>query len=221
PLAEELCRTLPTLGEDVTGIRLKRRHVFMGRWIRHGGRYPLWMLRVFRPGAGYVEQRWMDEHIVVRQGRVVAMRETFTDENLKDLTFFVDKHNRYATREALQIILERHGLIGKDLMAGEASSRQAAIKRWIKIHIYNKVPFQVSTVAYFIYRYVFQLGFLDGRQGVIYHGLQGLWYRFLVGARTWELERALAGIPDDRIEIRAALLRLTGLDIDSEPCQSS
>src|SRR5690606_2603623 len=64
-LAAEIARTLPTLGTDVTGINLRRKHIFPGRWIRHGGRYPLILLRIWRRGRGRVEDRWMDEHVVI------------------------------------------------------------------------------------------------------------------------------------------------------------
>ena len=73
--------------------------------------------------------------------------------------------------------------------------------------------FQISVPAYFLYRFIVQLGFLDGKEGLIYHGLQGLWYRFLVGAKVEELERAIAGIEDPAL-IRAELRRLTGLAIE-------
>jgi hypothetical protein len=98
-------------------------------------------------------------------------------------------------------------------LAGEGSSRQAAFRRWIKEKVYNRIPYQLSVPAYFLYRLIFQLGFLDGKEGLVYHGLQGLWYRFLVGAKVEELELAIADIEDPEL-IRAELRRLTGLAID-------
>ncbi len=214
-LATRLRNELPHLADDVVGINLKRKHIFLGRWIRHGGRYPLVLLRIWRRGHGRIEDRWMDEHMVVSGGRVVTFDGGFADHNLHDLTYFTDKHNKYATREAIEVINERRHLLRRDAEpAKEKGSRQAATKRWIKERLYNRVPYQISAPAYFLYRLIFQLGFLDGKEGLVYHSLQGLWYRFLVGAKVAELESAIAHIEDPAL-VRAELRRLTGLAIDT------
>lgn len=90
----------------------------------------------------------------------------------------------------MAVLCERLGLFAGDEDHGTPPS-QAARKRAVKDGVYNRLPFAVGPVAYFLYRYIWQRGFLDGKEGAIYHGLQGLWYRFLVGARLLELERAL------------------------------
>jgi glycosyltransferase involved in cell wall biosynthesis len=213
-LAARIRDELSRLPDDVVGINLKRKHIFLGRWIRHGGRYPLLLLRIWRRGHGRIEDRWMDEHIILWSGRTVTFDGGFADHNLNDLTFFTDKHNKYATREAIDVINERRRLFRRDVdLVTEEGSRQAAVKRWIKENLYNRVPYQISTPAYFLFRMIFQLGFLDGKEGLVYHGLQGFWYRFLVGAKVAELEAAIAHIKDPA-EIRAELRRLTGLAID-------
>lgn len=213
-LATEIAVALPTLAPDVAGINLKRKHIFLGRWIRHGGRYPLILLRIWRRGQGSVEQRWMDEHIAVSGGRSVTLRSSFADWNLNDLTFFTEKHNGYATREAIEVINQRLGLFRRDsVLNRNSASRQAAFKRFVKENVYNLIPFQLGTVGYFLYRYVFQLGFLDGREGLVYHFLQGYWYRFLVGAKVLELERAISHLPD-KAAMRAELAHITGLRIE-------
>lgn len=214
-LAARIGDELPRLANDVVGINLKRKHIFLGRWIRHGGRYPMLLLRIWRRGCGRIEDRWMDEHMILWGGRTVTFDGGFADHNLNDLTFFTEKHNKYATREALDIINQRRHLFHRDvdLVAGEGS-RQAAIKRWAKEKLYNQIPYQISTPAYFLYRMIFQLGFLDGKEGLVYHGLQCLWYRFLVGAKVAELEAAIAHI-EDPAQVRAELRRLTGLAVES------
>ncbi|HLH94769.1 MAG TPA: glycosyltransferase family 2 protein [Xanthobacteraceae bacterium] len=213
-LADRIRDELPKLPDDVVGINLKRKHIFLGRWIRHGGRYPLVLLRIWRRGHGRIEDRWMDEHMIVSGGRTVTFEGGFADHNLNDLTFFTDKHNKYATREALDVIIARRNLLARDAgLSAEGSSFQAAVKRLVKEKIYNRIPYQIAAPAYFLYRMIVQLGFLDGKEGLVYHALQGLWYRFLVGAKVDELERAIAGL-DDPAEIRAALRRLTGFAID-------
>jgi glycosyltransferase involved in cell wall biosynthesis len=213
-LAARIRDELPRLPEDVVGINLKRKHIFLGRWIRYGGRYPLVLLRIWRRGHGRIEDRWMDEHMILWGGRAVTFDGGFADHNLKDLTFFTEKHNKYATREAIDVINQRRRLFRRDVdLVTEEGSRQAAIKRWIKEKLYNRIPYQVSTPSYFLFRMIFQLGFLDGREGLVYHGLEGLWYRFLVGAKVAELEAAIAHI-EDRAQACAELRRLTGLSIE-------
>jgi glycosyltransferase involved in cell wall biosynthesis len=209
-LATEITAKLPTLDTDVAGINLKRKHIFMDRWIRHGGRYPLILLRIWRHGQGRIEQRWMDEHMVVWGGRTVTFQGGFADHNLNDITFFTDKHNKYATREAIDILNRKYNLFQTDdVLTAKAASRQASLKRFAKERIYNQTPFWVGPLFYFLYRYVIQLGFLDGRPGLIYHFLQGGWYRFLVGAKVVEYEQDLAALADASERLRA-LERLTG-----------
>lgn len=209
-LATEIVQKLPALAPDVVGINLKRKHIFMDRWVKHGGRYPLVMLRIWRKGHGRIENRWMDEHIVIWGGRAVTFEGGFADHNLNDLTFFTDKHNKYATREAIEILNQRLNFYPRDhSVTTESTSLQTAAKFFIKEHIYNHIPFTISALMYFVWRYIFQLGFLDGRSGLIYHFLQGYWYRFLVGAKVMELERAISHLTDKQA-ITEELSRLTG-----------
>lgn len=219
-LEAEIARQLPGLPADVAGINLKRKHIFMDRWVRHGGRYPLVLLRIWRRGQGRIENRWMDEHMLVWGGRTVTFEGGFSDHNLNDLTFFTDKHNKYATREAIDILNQRLQLFARDTdLSAEGSSFQASLKRWLKEQVYNRIPFTVAVPAYFVWRYVFQLGFLDGRSGLVYHALQGFWYRFLVGAKVMEYERAIGHLTEKR-DILIELSRLTGHRLLPEPDQS-
>jgi len=212
-LVEEIERKLPTLPSDVVGVNLNRKHIFMNRWIRHGGRYPLALLRIWRRGHGRIEKRWMDEHIVVWGGRTVTFENDFADHSLTNLSFFTDKHNKYATREAIDQLNEQIGLFERDdAVAAGASSSQARVKRFVKRGLYNRLPFGVGPLLYFLWRYIAQLGFLDGQEGLIYHFLQGFWYRFLAEAKVFELRRAVSHLRDTS-EIKAELSRLTGLAI--------
>lgn len=212
-LVEEILRELPRLPDDVVGVNLDRKHIFMGRWVKHGGRHPLRLLRIWRHGHGRIEDRWMDEHMVVWGGRTVAFKGGFADHNLNDLSFFTDKHNKYATREAIDILNQRLCLFPRDeALTSESASLQASFKRWAKERVYNRLPFTSSSTLYFLWRYFLQLGFLDGRSGLIYHFLQGWWYRFLVGAKLMELERAIVHL-NDKDEILVELSRLTGHDL--------
>ena len=210
-LAAGIARTLPGLAADVTGIVLNRRLVFMGRWIRHGGRYPLRLLRLWRHGLGEVEDRWMDEHVRLKSGRAIVLDGLFADACERDASFLVAKHNSYATREAIDVLDRRYGLFKRQSPL-TGSGRQARLRRFCKERVYNRLPFAIGPLAYFLYRYVILLGFRDGRAGLVYHLLQGFWYRFLVDVRLWELRRAIRSCAsrEDRI---AALRAATGLEL--------
>jgi hypothetical protein len=86
------------------------------------------------------------------------------------------------------------------------------MKRWLKRKLYDPLPLWGGPLLYFSSRYFFQLGFLDGLQGLIYHFLQGFWYRFLVGAKIEEFDRALRDLPDNQGR-HAELTRLSGLPL--------
>ena len=203
-LVEEITGRLPLLPPDVTGVNLNRRHIFLGRWIKHGGRYPLVLLRMWRTGAAKIERRWMDEHMLLLHGRAITFEHDFVDHNLNDLTFFTDKHNKYATREAIEILRNRYGLgDGSETQSDLGASRQAAAKRWIKERVYDRLPFWLGPLGYFLFRYFFQLGVLDGSEGLVYHFLQGFWYRFLAAAKLLEYERSLKDQPDRRSRMEA------------------
>ncbi len=210
-LASEINARLPNLPPDVTGVYLNRKTIFQGRFIRHGGRYPLLLLRIWRRGKARIEDRWMDEHIYLLEGRSVTLSGGFADYNLNDLDYFTEKHNKYASREALDVVNRRLNLwqLGSfESASAESRMRPNGLKRWMKERIYNRVPFQISALAYFLYRYIIRLGFLDGSEGLVYHVLQGFWYRFLVGAKVRELNNAVRNT-STASEARSEILRLT------------
>ena len=184
-LAAELKEVLTNAPEDVAGYQVKRRVFFMGRWIRHGGYYPTWLMRIWRTGYGTCEQRLMDEHIVLSEGKIANLKHDIIDENQKGLTFWVDKHNRYADRE-VQDILKNEAEAQNDTLAGDQFS-QAKQRRWVKTNIYSRFPLFLRAFIYWLLRYTIGLGFLDGTPGLIFHFLQGFWYRFLVDAKLYSI----------------------------------
>jgi glycosyltransferase involved in cell wall biosynthesis len=212
-LAQFINQSLSQLPGNVVGINLKRKHIFLERWIKHGGRYPLILLRIWRTGKGRIEQRWMDEHMTVWGGRTITLDGGFSDHNLNDLTFFTNKHNKYATREAVDVIAREMQLLPQDTGVWRSSTCvQTSIKRVLKEKVYGRLPYQVRALGYFLFRYIFQAGFLDGIEGVVCHFLQAFWYRFLVGAKVSELRSALSKVEGVE-ERKAELARLTALNV--------
>jgi glycosyltransferase involved in cell wall biosynthesis len=184
-LVQELQKTLPTAPQSIAGYQIKRRVYFMGRWIRHGGYYPTWLLRVWRTRQGVCEERWMDEHIVLSSGKVANLKHDIIDENQKGLSFWTDKHNHYADREVRDSL---GALLKQDELLQTENISQASQRRWVKKNLYGRSPRFLRAFLYFLMRYTIGLGFLDGIEGLIFHFLQGFWYRFLVDAKIHELK---------------------------------
>ena len=186
-LVEELKQVLPQTPDDITGYQVKRRVFFMGRWIRYGGYYPTWLLRIWRTGLGISEQRCMDEHIVLSRGKIANLQYDIIDENQKGLSFWTAKHNRYADRE-VKDLLSAMSAENDALLQGSHFS-QATRRRWMKTNLYARSPLFFRAFLYFLMRYTIGLGFLDGIEGLVFHFLQGFWYRFLVDAKIYELKK--------------------------------
>jgi hypothetical protein len=171
----------------------------MGKWIRHGGYYPVWLLRIWRKDKGYCEARYMDEHIKLIEGRPKFLENDIIDENHKNLHFWVTKHNSYATREAIDILNSKYHFLAFDTLENKILGTQETRKRWLKEKFYLKMPLFIRPLFYFIYRYFIKLGFIDGPEGLIWHFLQGFWYRFLVDAKLYEVYKK-AGRDKDAIK---------------------
>lgn len=189
-LAAETEQKLDKLKSPVNGVIVRRRLIFMGRWIKHGGRYPEFLLRIFRTGKATCERKIMDEHMILLEGTTVYFKHDLCDNNQKDLEWWTAKYNWYSSREVLDHQLTLENAMDNSLETGKASSSQAVMKRKIKNGFYYKLPKFWRAHIYFIYRYYFKLGFLDGPEGKIFHFLQAYWYRFLVDAKMYQCEKS-------------------------------
>lgn len=185
-LANELNQKLSIMAPNVSGIYVKRRVIFMEKWIRRGGYYPTWLLRVWRKGHGICEESWMDEHIKLFQGQSLQFDHDIVDHNLNNLTWWTQKHNLYAIREVIDLLNIRYNFSETQTVDPSLWGSQEQRKRYLKVK-YASLPLFTRPLLYFIYRYFVQLGFLDGKKGLIWHFLQGFWYRFLVDAKIFEV----------------------------------
>ena len=206
-LAAEIRERLSSVAPEVGGIFCGRRMIFQGRLIRFGGLFHIRVLRLFRYGRGRCENRWMDEHIKVT-GPTRDFCGALIDANLNSLTWWSDKHNRYASREAVDLLNLKHGFLPIDSVASLANGSQASFKRWIKERVYARLPAGFRAFTFFFYRYVIRLGFLDGQAGAAFHVLQGFWYRYLVDAKVAEVERYMREHHCDVVGAIAAILNI-------------
>jgi len=193
-LIEELPNALEQVSDVITGFYIRRKVFFYGKWIRHGGFYPHTLLRIWRNGQGRIEQRWMDEHIVLSVGSKTQMLQGhLVDDNIKGMTFWINKHNSYASREMVDLLNNKYQLLERDDSLKENDDPQAKWKRIMKDDVYSKLPLALRSTLYFLYRYFFRLGFLDGGKGFIWHFMQGYWYRMLVDVKIMEIEERSGG----------------------------
>jgi glycosyltransferase involved in cell wall biosynthesis len=192
-LAEEI-RTLQPPPE-IHGYFINRRQVFRGRWIRHGGYYPKYLLKLFRRDQVRFDRLdFVDHHFYVN-GSTKALRADLVERNEKedDITFWIDKHNRYATLLALEeISRETSGEQApiKPALFGNPDQRSLFLKsKW------RRLPLLVRPFLYFFYRYFIRSGWLDGKEGFIFHFLQAYWFRLVVDAKIDEFRRRSPGAP--------------------------
>jgi len=168
------------------GFYIKRRFIWMGRWIRRGY-YPTWILRLARRGHVRCEERGVNEHLIV-DGPVGRLEHDFIHEDRKGLSAWIAKHERYARREAEELLKRRVGQGQREIPA-RLFGTQAERKRWLRHHLYERLPLLVRPFAFWAYRYLLRGGFLDGPEGFIYHFLQALWFPLLTDAYYLELRR--------------------------------
>ena len=129
----------------------------------------------------------MDEHIKLIRGDSFQFNNDFIDYNLKNLHWWINKHNNYATKEAIEYIKYKYDLSMDNEIKSKFFGTQEKRKRWFKKNIYNSMPLFFRSFIYFFYRYFIRFGFLDGIRGLIFHFLQGFWYRFLVDVKIYEI----------------------------------
>jgi glycosyltransferase involved in cell wall biosynthesis len=205
-----LAALLPTLPPDATGISVRRKLIFRERWIRHGRYYPVVLLRIWRQGAAEMEQRWMDEHMVLLRGRAVLLEGgDLVDHNLAGLDAWTAKHNRYATLAMVDAINREYPLFEEDRRI-EGSDSAARRNRFLKNSVYGRAPLYLRALMLFLYRYLFRLGFLDGRIGFAFHVLHGFWVFLLIDAKIDEARDFIAahGLGAFRQRLRAQRIEL-------------
>jgi hypothetical protein len=165
---------------------LRKRTIFMGRWIKHGAHYPSYHLRLFRKAVGACEERLYDQHYVV-DGQLETLRHDYLDVLCADLDTWLTRHMRWAELEARQLM--RGDNEPRRSVHADPFGNPIEQKRWLRNGVYNRAPLFLRALLYWFYRYVLRLGFLDGKEGFIFHFLQGLWFRLLVDIKLDQLRR--------------------------------
>ncbi len=205
-LIEEIKEKLSHFEKSIKGINLTLRVRFMHHTLRFGMLRPVKLLRMWRTGQAYMEQRWMDERMVLKEGKTITFKHHFIDENLNGLTAWTQKHNNYSNREILTELNKKYHLF-KEGESTELKSRNQ------QKSLYYKLPRFLRAMLYFFVRYICFLGFLDGIPGFVWLTLQAYWYRFLVDAKLLEMEKHLGKNPS-RSQVTSYINKYYGLQIE-------
>ncbi len=184
---EEIRAIVAAESSPITGYWINRRFMFMGQWLRHAY-YPNWNLRLFRHRLGRYEKltdvdtqsgdNEVHEHVVV-QGETGRLRSEMDHYAFPSVEVFVEKHNRYSNWEA-RVALDR-SMRQDDRLQMQTVGLRRKLKR-----LSQHLP--CRGLLRFLYVYVFQRGFLDGREGYYFARLHGF-YEFLSEAKTYELRQ--------------------------------
>ena len=184
-LADEITQVIRNDGDGCAGFYLKYRHIFFGRFLRHGGLYPTWLLRLYKRDHVRYEERPMNEHAIL-DGAAGYLRNPFDHWDNRPLSDWIAKHDRYANLEAEEYLRERSGAGYQHSIPARLWGTQAQRKRWIKLHIWNRLPLLLRPFLFFFWNYFLRGGFLDGKAGFIYHVLWSFWYQFLISVKIIE-----------------------------------
>lgn len=176
-----------SISPEVNGIYFNRKNYFKGKWIRHGGYFPKYLLKMFRTGYGRSDINENMDHRFIVDGKSIIWKEGYLkEENLKEnnISFWIHKHNRYSDLVAEEEIERMQHLRTQSIRPSLWGTPDQKIA-WMK-RIWWKLPLFVRPVLYFIYRYFWQLGILDGKRGFIFHFLQAYWFRLIVDIKIYE-----------------------------------
>ena len=194
----EIKEKMPKLEANISGIVFERKMYFLDKLMTKG-MIQMYMLRMFRYKKGVCEDRWMDEHIVLTEGESMMFDGYFIDHNLNPLGWWIEKHNNYSIKEAVELLnLEFQLLEPTDKAITHVMSADAQSKR-DKKKKYANMPLFWRSFIYFVYRYIFKLGFTQGKEGFLFHFLQGWWYRTLVDAKIYEVKKT-CGVDKEKIK---------------------
>ena len=160
-------------------IYVRRKFIFLGRWLKYSYGHPR-ILRIFKKEGLYFEGEGAREYAQTIGNRYLELQTKFYHEDHRGVDLWIKKHLNNAEREAALFLSKKSGNDYSNL------SVRLKIKLWIRKYIWNKLPFIVKPFPYFITRYIFQRGFLDGKEGFIYCFLHAFWYQMMIGIKVIE-----------------------------------
>jgi glycosyltransferase involved in cell wall biosynthesis len=187
-LRELLLNFNPDNYAGINGIYFNRQFIFKDKWIKHGGYYPFYLLKMFRYDVGYSDLNENMDHRFVVPGKTAIWKNGYIiEQNFKEsnIRFWIAKHNRYSdlvAQEEVERLQNLRAQTVKPSLTGSPDERTAWFKK-----LWWRMPLYVRPFLYFIHRFIFKFGFLDGRTGIMFHFMQGFWFRMVVDVKIGEL----------------------------------
>lgn len=180
-LKNEISETLKT--SKLNGFYIKRRFIFMGRWLKHGGLY-VKILRLFKHEfAAYIANG--DVEYARVYGEVGSLKHDIIHEDRKPISRWIEKHNKISDRAARQHLGAQNYSLRQTIKGVELEGGGRTRAKYV---FWEKIPLVLRPGITFVYQYFFALGFLDGMQGLCYHLLQAFWYRLIIYVKVSEIQ---------------------------------
>jgi len=188
-LGREIYDTLMAPPPNIEGYYIKRNFYFLGRWIKHGGYQSDFILRLFKKDKARSIGSGAREYVTVK-GELGRLKNPMIHEDHKGIGVWIDKHNKLAGLEAMEALrLEaENGLTSKSVCAANIKVEHS-FRIWLRENVWARMPLFLRPFPYFLYRYIFQLGFLDGKEGFIYFFMHGLWFHILIDTKYLEFKK--------------------------------
>jgi len=174
----EMLNAVSSAGSEFCMYRMRRKDMFLGRWLRRSSGYPTWFGRLVRPGMIRIEREVNEEYIPLGSvGHLEGHLVHFPFN--RGISHWVDRHNVYSTMESTKVREERSAPLNLgDLLARDPVARRRALKRLA-------FRFPMRPTLTFAYLYFFRLGMLDGLPGYIYCRLRAT-YELMIDAKCIE-----------------------------------
>ena len=160
---------------DENGFYIRFKFMFLNKWLKHGDQYGK-VLRLFKYNKVHCVPDG-DGECYVPEGEVGMLKNDFIHQDLKPFSAWIDKHNRTSLMAAKRYMEIREGKID------EAITRRRRLRK-----IWDKFPLLLKPFLMFFYVYFIKLGFLDGKEGLVYHLHHAFWYELLIYTKIKEME---------------------------------
>ena len=187
-LRREFSQLFSVPNPEINGYYARHKILFMGGPIRGFKEYSL---RLFKLSKISMDMSELVDFRFVVAGRTHKLTGILYEDNKKEekIDFWIDKHQNFSTRMAIEELLRRKGIVNWSITPNLFGNHDQRIV-WFK-NIWYRLPLFIRPFMYYIYRYFFRLGILDGKPGFIYHFLQAFWFRFIIDVKIFSLKMNL------------------------------
>lgn len=189
PLESALKEVLTSVGHDVAAFRMCRKTMLLDKWLKYSDGFPVWIMRLVRNGrAEFQDQGHGEVAVPDVDGDMETIREPFLHYAFsKGLTDWIERHNRYSTREARLELEQFSGLKLRNFLSRDRAVRRSALRS-----LSRRLP--MRPFFRFLYQYVLKRGFLDGRAGWTFSRMMAMYEGWIVMKRE-EMRRDRRGEP--------------------------